>query len=126
MSRIRALEVSQLEGPRSFATVRVAGVGLLITRDHRGEVHVLVNTCPHQEATVCRDQAGTAQRFECPNHYWQFESDGTFVGSRLAAASGREIPRDPSKDLQRVPHRVADGWIEIDDPAGWRQWDPIF
>lgn len=125
MSRVRILEAAQLEGPGSFATVRAGGVGLLITRDAHDAVHVLVNSCPHQQATVCREQAGTAQRFECPNHYWQFAPDGTFAGSRLAAATGREVPRDPAKDMQRLPHRVVDGWIEIEDPAAWRQWDPI-
>lgn len=118
MTRLRVLPATELPGPGAFATRRVGGVPLLITRDERGGVHVLVNTCPHQQSTVCRAESGAAETFECPNHYWVFEPDGTFIGSRLALAVGREAPRDPAKDLRRVEHTVEGGWIEIEDPAG--------
>lgn len=117
MSALRLLEASALAQPGDFVTLRAGGAALLVTRDVQG-LHVLRNTCPHQGATVCREASGRAESFECPNHYWVFAADGTFEGSRLALAAGREIPRDPAKDLRRVPHRVVDGWIEIEAPSG--------
>ncbi|WP_144790933.1 Rieske 2Fe-2S domain-containing protein [Kocuria palustris] len=124
MTRIRLVETAALPQPGAFVTLRPSGMPLLVTRDADG-FHVLVNTCPHQQSTVCRESSGTAETFECPSHYWTFEPDGTFTGSRLALAAGREAPRDPAKDLERVAHEIVDGWIEIEDPAQWRMWDPI-
>lgn len=124
MTRLRLTRTDALSEPGAFLTLRAESVPLLVTRDAEG-FHVLVNTCPHQQSTVCRAAAGTAEGFECPSHYWTFAPDGTFTGSRLALAAGRAIPHDPAKDLTRVPHEVVDGWIEIEDPAAWRQWDPV-
>lgn len=121
MTRLRVLPLTALPAPGAFATRRIDGLPLLITRDARDAVHVLVNTCPHQGSTVCRAASGAAETFECPNHYWVFEPDGTFIGSRLALAVGREAPRDPAKDLQRLDHTVEDGWLEIEDPVGGRE-----
>lgn len=117
MTAIRLLEASAVARPGDFVTLRAGGAALLVTRDDQG-LHVLHNICPHQGATVCRAASGRAESFECPNHYWVFSPDGTFEGSRLALALGRQAPPDPAKDLRRVPHRLVEGWIEIEDPSG--------
>ncbi|NHU86159.1 Rieske 2Fe-2S domain-containing protein [Kocuria sp. JC486] len=111
MTGTRVVEASAIPHPGDFITVRVDATPYLVTHDANGQVHVLVNTCTHQAATVCRATSGNADSFECPNHFWVYRNDGTFVGSRLALATGREAPADPSKNLASVPFTVADGWI---------------
>ena len=107
----RIVEASAVAAPLDFATA-VSGAGpVLVTRDAEGALHVLRNTCPHQQATVCREPAGSAEAFECPSHYWVFAPDGRFLGSRLALAAGRAAPPDPAKDLPAAAVDVVDGWV---------------
>lgn len=107
----RIVAASAVPAPLDFVTAPSSTGQVLVTRDAGGVLHVLRNTCPHQQATVCREAAGRAGTFECPNHFWVFAPDGRFVGSRLALAAGREAPPDPAKDLPAAAVDVVDGWV---------------
>ncbi|GAA1771458.1 Rieske 2Fe-2S domain-containing protein [Kocuria aegyptia] len=107
----RIVAVSAVPGPLDFVTASTGTGQVLVTRDAAGALHVLRNTCTHQQATVCREAAGHAETFECPNHFWVFAPDGRFVGSRLALAAGRAAPPDPAKDLSAAAVDVVDGWV---------------
>lgn len=107
----RIVEASSVPEPFNFVTARCSIGPVLVTRDAAGVLHVLSNSCPHQGATVCREPAGRAEHFECPNHYWLFAHDGRFLGSRLSAAMGVAAPNDPTKDLPRAHVTLADGWV---------------
>ncbi|MEX5293865.1 Rieske 2Fe-2S domain-containing protein [Kocuria sp. CPCC 205268] len=107
----RIVAASAVPAPLDFVTAASGAGPVLVTRDAEGALHVLRNTCPHQQATVCREAAGRAGTFECPNHFWVFAPDGRFVGSRLALAAGREAPPDPAKDLPAAAVDVVDGWV---------------
>ncbi len=107
----RIVEASAVPEPLDFVTAPSSTGPVLVTRDARGALHVLRNTCPHQQAVVCREAAGRARTFECPNHLWVFAPDGRFVGSRLALAAGRTAPPDPAKDLPAAAVDVVDGWV---------------
>ncbi|MEF3119801.1 Rieske 2Fe-2S domain-containing protein [Kocuria flava] len=109
----RVVESAAVARPLDFATARTSTGPVLVTRDAAGALHVLRNTCPHQQATVCREAAGRAESFECPNHYWVFAPDGRFTGSRLALAAGRTAPPDPAKDLPALEAAVAGGWVVV-------------
>ncbi|MGX5358447.1 Rieske 2Fe-2S domain-containing protein [Kocuria sp. KH4] len=107
----RIVEASAVPEPLDFVTAAARGGPVIVARDAEGVLHVLRNACTHQQAVVCREAAGRAERFECPNHYWVFASDGRFLGSRLALAAGRRAPADPAKDLTAAAVDVVDGWV---------------
>ena len=107
----RIVEVSAVPEPLDFVTAPSGAGRVIVSRDGQGALHVLRNTCPHQQATVCREAAGRAESFECPNHYWVFAPDGRFLGSRLTLAAGREAPPDPAKDLPAAAVDVVGGWV---------------
>jgi phenylpropionate dioxygenase-like ring-hydroxylating dioxygenase large terminal subunit len=107
----RIVEASAVAAPLDFVTAPSSTGQAIVTRDAEGALHVLRNTCTHQQATVCREPAGSAETFECPNHYWVFAPDGRFLGSRLALAAGRESPPDAAKDLPAAEVDVVDGWV---------------
>ncbi|GGG49357.1 hypothetical protein GCM10011374_09780 [Kocuria dechangensis] len=107
----RIVEASAVPGPLDFVTAPSSTGQAIVARDAGGVLHVLANTCTHQQATVCRAASGRAETFECPNHYWVFAPDGRFLGSRLALAAGREAPPDPAKDLPAAEADVVDGWV---------------
>lgn len=67
---------SELKKPGEFLTRSVGGREILLTRDAKGELHALLNTCPHRGARVCRERNGSAKSFQCFYHGWVFGLDG--------------------------------------------------
>lgn len=70
---------SELAGPGAFKTRSVAGRPVIFCRDQGGQVHVLLNTCRHRGALVCREREGTADRFTCVYHGWSYATDGSLA-----------------------------------------------
>lgn len=76
---------SEVASPGDFVTRRVAGRPVIFCRDSGGEVRVLLNTCRHRGARVCRERRGNAGRFYCFYHGWSYGNDGS-----LAAVPGED------------------------------------
>ncbi len=53
---------------------------MILVRSDDGQVRVLLNTCTHRGALVCRTQSGNARSFQCAYHAWTFNSRGELVG----------------------------------------------
>src|SRR5690348_15090811 len=49
---------------------------VIVTRDDKMQVHVLLNMCRHRGNRVTRADDGNAKRFMCTYHGWTFENDG--------------------------------------------------
>ena len=60
----------ETEVPNSgdFCSRRVAGRPVILVRGEDGVVRVLLNTCTHRGAFVCREHTGNARTFQCPYH----------------------------------------------------------
>ncbi|MBI3247368.1 MAG: Rieske 2Fe-2S domain-containing protein [Deltaproteobacteria bacterium] len=71
---------SEVAQPGDFRARRVAGRPVILIRGDDGQVRVLLNTCTHRGALVCRAQSGTARSFQCAYHAWTFNSRGELVG----------------------------------------------
>jgi p-cumate 2,3-dioxygenase alpha subunit len=71
---------SEVPNPGDFRSRRVAGRPVILVRGDDGQVRVLLNTCTHRGAFVCREQAGNARTFQCPYHAWTFNNRGELVG----------------------------------------------
>ena len=67
---------SELPKPGDFISRSVAGRSILFTRDAKGQLRALLNTCPHRGAQVCRERKGNAKSFQCFYHGWVFGADG--------------------------------------------------
>src|SRR5262245_61301040 len=71
---------SEIPHPGDFRARRVVGRPVILTRDDDGIVRVLLNTCTHRGALVCREQTGNAKTFQCPYHAWTYNNRGELVG----------------------------------------------
>ena len=40
---------------------------VIVTRDGAGKLHALFNRCTHRASTICREERGSAKRFQCPS-----------------------------------------------------------
>ena len=63
-----------------FASRSVAGRPMILVRGDDNVVRVLLNTCTHRGAMVCRQKSGNARTFQCAYHAWTFNTRGQLVG----------------------------------------------
>lgn len=71
---------SEIPNPGDFVTTYVGREPVIVSRDRKGEVHVLLNRCRHRAATVCEARRGNAKGFVCPYHGWTYKQDGALRG----------------------------------------------
>lgn len=79
-SWIYAGHTSEVPIPGDFCARRVAGRPVIIARGTDGDVRVLLNTCTHRGAQVCREATGNAKTFQCFYHAWTFDNQGNLIG----------------------------------------------
>lgn len=72
--------VSELPQPNDYVRKSVGPQSVIMTRDRRGEVHVLLNRCSHRANAICADPQGNAGAFRCPYHGWTFSNTGKLLG----------------------------------------------
>lgn len=53
---------------------------VIVVRDERGQVNVLLNTCRHRGNALCRAERGNAKSFVCSYHGWNYGLDGRLIG----------------------------------------------
>lgn len=71
---------TEVPEPGDFVRTSIGDMPVIVTRDRRGAVHVVVNRCAHRGVVVCNAPAGNASTFTCPYHQWQYASDGRLLG----------------------------------------------
>jgi len=77
---IYAGHTSEIPQPGDFRARRVAGRPVILVRGTDGAVRVLLNTCTHRGAQVCREASGNAKTFQCFYHAWTFNNQGDLIG----------------------------------------------
>lgn len=72
---------SEIPAPGDYRRRTVAGRPLFIVRGGDGQVRVLLNTCMHRGAQVCRRDEGNAEVFQCFYHAWTYNNRGELIGT---------------------------------------------
>ncbi|WP_306132043.1 Rieske 2Fe-2S domain-containing protein [Roseivivax marinus] len=95
---------SQIPNPGDYFTVHLGRVPVVITRDKKGELHALVNSCTHRGAMLCRFKRNNTKTFTCPFHGWTFSNDGRLLKVKNPKDAGypEDFNKDGSHDLRRV------------------------
>lgn len=101
---IYAGHASEVPRPGDFQSRRVAGRPLILVRGQDGVVRVLLNTCTHRGAQVCRERCGNTKTFQCFYHAWTFDTEGRLVGIPGEDAYGAGF--DPEERALGRPPRV--------------------
>ena len=71
---------SEIPQTNDFVTKSLGPMPVLMVRDMKGEVRLLLNRCPHRGNAVCVQEKGNRARFTCPYHSWTFANDGRLIG----------------------------------------------
>jgi phenylpropionate dioxygenase-like ring-hydroxylating dioxygenase large terminal subunit len=64
---------SQVQAAGDYFLTRMGREQVIVTRDAKGRVQVLMNRCTHRGATLCQNPKGHAHSFVCPYHGWAFD-----------------------------------------------------
>ncbi len=57
---------------------------IIVSRARDGEIHAMLNVCPHRGMQVCRAEGGRGTQFKCPYHGWIFSNTGKLIGTPVA------------------------------------------
>lgn len=68
---------SEVAEKGSFKTAKIGRHPVIVSRDRKGTIHVLLNRCRHRGATVCEGKKGKTKAFTCPYHGWGYGLDGS-------------------------------------------------
>lgn len=71
---------SEVPHAGDYRARNVVGRPLVMVRGDDNVLRVLLNTCTHRGAMVCRQKSGNARTFQCPYHAWTYNSRGELVG----------------------------------------------
>ncbi|SFO28518.1 biphenyl 2,3-dioxygenase alpha subunit/dibenzofuran dioxygenase alpha subunit [Pseudonocardia ammonioxydans] len=88
--------------PGTYITNYMGEVPVIVSRDRRGEIHVLVNKCSHRGNQVCLFDRGKARGFACSYHGWSYGLDGTLNGIPVEDFAYREGVDKSQLGLEKV------------------------
>ena len=71
---------SELPEAGSYKTHWVGMEPVIVVRDRKQQLHVMLNRCRHRAATVCEHKKGKTASFVCPYHGWAYALDGSLRG----------------------------------------------
>lgn len=71
---------SQLPNNGDFFLSRCGTETVIVSRDEKGAINVLLNSCRHRGMPACRYDSGNAKDFICSYHGWSYGLDGSLVG----------------------------------------------
>lgn len=109
---------SQIKKPGDFFLSRMGEESVIVVRDNKGGVRVLLNSCRHRGMKVCRYDEGNTKRFYCPYHAWTYGLDG-----ELLQAQDFDNIYKPGFD-KKAWGLVPVAKIATIRGAIWATWDP--
>lgn len=93
---------SEIPEVGDFVTRVMGNDPVILVRESANKVNVLLNSCPHRGAMVCRADAGNGKGFTCPYHGWAFRTDGKLVATASDAAMYDGKVNFNDLDMRRV------------------------
>jgi fatty-acyl-CoA synthase len=80
--------VSEVPEPNDYVVKSIGPQSVIMTRDKKGEIHLLLNRCAHRANIVCDAPKGNSSAFRCPYHGWTFANTGKLLGYPFSSGYG--------------------------------------
>jgi len=97
------LEV-EIPDPGDYRTTTVGETPVVVTRDHDGAIHAMVNRCAHKGALVCLKKKDNVASLSCVYHAWNYDLDGRLRG--VAFRNGIRGQGGMPSDFEPKDHRL--------------------
>ena len=94
----------------SFKLSTVGQDPVIVVRDRKDAIHVMVNRCRHRAATVCEVKKGKTSSFQCPYHGWGYGLDGSLRGLPYPEQYGEDFDK-ASHGLRKLRTQTYAGMI---------------
>lgn len=94
----------------SFKLSTVGLEPVIVVRDRKGVIHVMVNRCRHRAATVCEVKKGKTSSFQCPYHGWGYGLDGSLRALPYPEQYGDDFNKE-QHGLQRLRTESYNGMV---------------
>lgn len=75
---------SEIAQPGDYIMRQIGLDPVIVTRDRKMGINVLLNVCTHRGMQICRAEGGKGSTFKCPYHGWSFTNEGRFLGAPIA------------------------------------------
>lgn len=110
---------SQIPNNGDYFLSQLGREPVVVTRDSKGQVNVLLNLCTHRGMPVCRYDKGNAKMFTCPYHGWTFANNGDLTGVPLRTEGyGAKLDRSKWGLIKaRVTCFYGSIWATFDEEA---------
>ncbi|KRW95236.1 aromatic ring-hydroxylating dioxygenase subunit alpha [Paracoccus sp. MKU1] len=126
---------SEFPDKGSFKLSNVGLEPVIVVRDRKGTIHVMVNRCRHRAATVCEVKKGKTSSFQCPYHGWGYGLDGSLRALPYPEQYGDDFNKE-QHGLQRLRTEIYNGMVFatfneeveplVDFLAGAKKWIDLF
>jgi anthranilate 1,2-dioxygenase large subunit len=87
-----------------YRTTTIGETPVIVTRDHDGKVHGMVNRCAHKGALVCLKKQDNVASLTCVYHAWNYGLDGQLKG--VAFRNGLRGQGGMPSDFDVANHRL--------------------
>ena len=108
----------ELPEPKSYRAMTVMEVPLILVRGADGVARAFLNACRHRGAQICKHGAGTAERFVCPYHAWQYDIQGKLTGLYGASTFGEVSAETHSLTELACAERAGLIWVKLTPEIG--------
>ena len=88
---------SEIPNKGDFVLRDIGADQVLVTRDNKDQVNVLLNVCPHRGMRVCTTDAGNKRAHKCIYHGWAFQNNGDFIGAPVKEENMHGDKREKSE-----------------------------
>ena len=91
---------SDVPEPGDVMPVDLAGMPMILVRDHVGEVRVFQNTCRHRGMMLVQEPGNLRGTIRCPYHSWCYNLDGSLRATPHVGGPGRPHAESPAASRQ--------------------------
>ena len=90
---------AEIQEPGDFIVTGIAGMTIIVVRNHDGQINAMVNRCAHRGAMLCLKRRGNARKFSCVYHAWSYDLDGKLTNVAFAKGIRGEGGMDDGFDM---------------------------
>jgi salicylate 5-hydroxylase large subunit len=97
---------AEVPNPGDYKRTAIGERSVILTRDMKGEIHVVENVCAHRGMRFCRERHGNRKEFVCPYHQWSYSLAGDLQGVpfRRGVRQGTEVHGGMPADFNTAEH----------------------
>lgn len=107
------LREEEVKNVGDYASLRIAGEPVVVSRGKDGKVQAFMNMCLHRGVEIAQG-SGNTDLFRCPYHSWAYAVDGTLIGAPRMKDAGRDMSGCRLPTVRSATWR---GWVWINFDA---------